>query len=78
MVQNIAHNGSKMLRLRKKRLQNFDMRCWTRLEKIKWRKKVSNEDVLGTVDEERSILTTVHHCKGLDISLEETVYARRN
>ena len=37
----------------------FEMWIWRWLEKISWRDKITNEDVLKKVDEERSLLNKI-------------------
>ena len=37
-------------------LENFEMRCWRRMEKISWTDHVRNEEVLLRVKEKRNIL----------------------
>ena len=39
-----------------KRLKNFEILCWRRMEKISWTDHVRNEEVLLTVNEQRDIL----------------------
>ena len=40
-------------------IENFEMWCWRRMEKISWTDRVRNEDVLHRVKEERNIVHTV-------------------
>jgi hypothetical protein len=40
-------------------LENFEMWCWRRLDKISWIGHVRNEDVLRRVNEERNIPNTM-------------------
>ena len=44
-----------------KHLENFEMWCWRRMEKISWTDHVRNEDVLLRVKEQRNILHEI--CK---------------
>ena len=39
-----------------KYLENFEMWCWRRMEKISWTDHVRNEEVLLRVNEQRNIL----------------------
>ena len=39
-----------------KRLENCEMWCWRRMEKISWTDHVRNEDVLLRVNEQRNFL----------------------
>jgi hypothetical protein len=39
-----------------KYLENFEMWCWRRMEKISWTHRVGNEEVLLRVKEQRNIL----------------------
>jgi hypothetical protein len=39
-----------------KHLENFEMWCWRRMEKISWTDHVRNEDMLLRVKEQRNIL----------------------
>jgi len=41
------------------KIEAFEMWIWRRLEKISWRDKITNEDVLKKVDEERSLLNKI-------------------
>ena len=45
----------------RKKIEAFEMWIWRRLEKISWRDKITNEDVLKRVDEERSLLNKIWH-----------------
>jgi len=47
----------------KERLEAFEMWIWRRMLKISWVDKVSNAEVLQKVQENKSILDTVQHCK---------------
>ena len=42
-----------------KYLENFEMWCWRRIEKISWTDRVRNEEVLLRVKEGRNVLRTV-------------------
>jgi hypothetical protein len=42
-----------------KYLENFEMWCWRKMEKISWTDRVRNEDVLHRVKEEVSSLHTI-------------------
>jgi hypothetical protein len=44
-------------------LESFEMWCWRRMEKISWRDRVRNEEVLYRVKEERNIIHTVKRRK---------------
>jgi len=51
-----------MLTQRDRRLKAFEMwtwKEWKRMEKISWLNKVTNEDVLRTVNEEKQILNSL-------------------
>ena len=41
-------------------LENFEMWCWRKTEKISWTDHVRNKDVLQRVKEERNILHTIN------------------
>ena len=43
----------------KERLHAFEMWVWHRMERVNWKDKKSNEEVLKLVGERRSLLTTV-------------------
>jgi len=53
-----------------RRLEAFEMLTWRRMEKISWLDKVTNEEVLSKVNEDRQILNSVwqrkHRCIGHD------------
>ncbi|KDR18919.1 hypothetical protein L798_06657, partial [Zootermopsis nevadensis] len=54
--------GRKTWTLRKKErkyLESFEMWCWRRIEKIRWTDRVTNEEVLRRVNEQRSILQAI-------------------
>jgi hypothetical protein len=44
-------------------LENFEMWCWRRVEKISWTDRVNNAAVLYKVEEERNILHTIRRRK---------------
>ena len=61
-VWSVALYGAETWTLRKKDrkyLESFEMWCWRRMEKIKWTDRVSNEEVLRRVGEQRTLITTV-------------------
>ena len=54
--------GSEAWTLRKserKYLENFEMWCWRRMEKIKWPEKVTNEQVLERIGEKRTFINNI-------------------
>ena len=58
-VWSMALYGAETWTLRatdQKRLENFEMWCWRRMEKISWTDHVRNEEVLLRVNEQRNIL----------------------
>lgn len=48
----------------RERLAAFEMWCWRRMEKISWTEKKSNEEVLGMVNEKRSLLKVIENRRG--------------
>jgi hypothetical protein len=61
-IWSIALYGAETWTLRKidqTYLENFEMWCWRRVEKISWTDRVTNEEVLHRVKEERNILHTI-------------------
>jgi hypothetical protein len=46
-------------KINQKYLENFEMWCWRRMEKISWTDRVRNEEVLHRVKEERNIVHTI-------------------
>ena len=63
-VWSIALYGSETWTLRKfkwKYLESFKMWCWKRMEKIKWSKKVTNEQALDRIGEKRTLLNNTLH-----------------
>ena len=58
-VWSIALYGSEIWTLRqleRKYFESFEMRCWRRMEKIKWSAKITNEQVLDRIGEKRTLL----------------------
>ena len=54
--------GSETWTLRKediKRLEAFEMWTWRKMEKVSWTERKTNEEVLKTIGEERSLIRTV-------------------
>ena len=49
-------------------LESFEMRCWWRMEKIKWSEEVTNEQLLERIGEKGSFLNNILHRKGNFIS----------
>ena len=51
-----------------RRLEAFEMWIWRRMERISWVDKISNEEVLAKVDEDRQIMKIIqqrqHHWIG--------------
>jgi len=43
----------------RRRLEAFEMWIWRRMEKIGWLDKVTNEEVLNRVNEDRQILNSI-------------------
>ena len=65
-VWSVALYGAETWTLRKKErnyLEAFEMWCWRRIEKIKWTDRVTNEEVLRRVGEERTIIKTIRQRK---------------
>ncbi|KDR13536.1 hypothetical protein L798_11449, partial [Zootermopsis nevadensis] len=61
-VWSVALYGAETWTLRKKEqkyLESFEMWCWRRIEKIRWTDRVTNEEVLRRVNEQRSILQAI-------------------
>ena len=42
-----------------KYLESFEMRCWRRMEKIKWPEKVTNEEILEHIRQKRTLLSII-------------------
>ena len=53
-----AQNG-KLRKVNQKHFKRSEVWCWRRMDKISWTDRVSNEEVLHRVKEERNILHTV-------------------
>jgi hypothetical protein len=65
-IWSITLYGAEIWSLRKldqKYLENFEMWCWRRMEKISWTDRVNNEAVLQRAKEERNILHTIRRRK---------------
>ena len=45
------------------RLQEFEMWIWRRMEKINWRDKITNEQVLEIVKEKRTLIDVIRSRK---------------
>jgi len=45
------------------RLEAFEMWVWRRMEKVSWKDRKTNEEVLSAVSEERSLVNTILHRK---------------
>lgn len=61
-IWSVALYGAETWTLRKKEqkyLESFEMWCWRRIEMIKWTDRVTNEEVLRRVNEQRHILKTI-------------------
>ena len=43
----------------RKKIEAFEMSIWRRMEKISWSDKITNDDVLKRVNEERSLLKEI-------------------
>src|SRR5206468_5891612 len=62
MVWPVALYGCETWTLRKvefDKLEAFEMWLWRQMEGINWRRKISNEEVLKRVDENRCLMKTV-------------------
>jgi Reverse transcriptase (RNA-dependent DNA polymerase) len=62
LVWSVVLYGSETWTMRKedvKRLEAFEMWTWRRMEKISWMEHITNEEVLGSVEEERSLIHTI-------------------
>ena len=65
-IWSIALYGAETWTLRavdQKHLENFEVWCWRRMEKISWTDHVRNEDVLLRVKEQRNILREIRKWK---------------
>jgi len=65
-----VHYGAEtwtMTQADKERLEAFEMWIWRRMLKISWVDKVSNAEILQKVQENKSMLDTVQHCKFIRI-----------
>jgi len=45
------------------RLEAFEMWIWRRMEKISWKDKKTNEEILHMIQEDRKILNTIWYHK---------------
>jgi hypothetical protein len=65
-IWSIALYGAKTWLFRtidQKHLENFDMWCWRRMEKISWTDHLRNEELLLRVKEKRNILHEISNRK---------------
>ena len=46
-----------------RRLEAFEMWIWRQMEKVSWKDKKTNEEVLTTVGEERSLIRVIRNRK---------------
>ncbi|KAG1662043.1 Protein pellino [Nymphon striatum] len=63
LIWSVALYGSETWTIRvdeRRKLEAFKMWVWHNILKIKWSDKISNEDVLKLVDEERAMMGTIH------------------
>ncbi|KAG1672188.1 Nuclear receptor subfamily 2 group E member 1 [Nymphon striatum] len=63
LIWSVALYGSETWTIRvdeRSKLEAFEMWVWRNMLKIKWSDKISNEDVLKLVDEERAMMGTIH------------------
>jgi len=60
MIGNGPEHG--FLILDRKRLETVEMWIWRRMEKTSWMDKISNEEVLQTINETKTTLDTVRKC----------------
>jgi len=51
------------MQIDRRRLEAFEMWIWSRMEKISWRDKVTNKEVLRRVNKDRQILNCIWHRK---------------
>jgi hypothetical protein len=61
-IRNTALYGAASWILRKvdhKFLENFEIRCWRRTEKISWTDRVGNEEIIHWIKEERSYIKKI-------------------
>ena len=66
VVLSVALYGSETWTMRKNeidRLQAFEMWIWRRMEKISWRDRVTNDQVLEMVEENRMIIDVIRSRK---------------
>ena len=62
LVWPVAMYGCETWTMRKEernRLEAIEMWCWRRMEKVSWKDKKTNEEVLNSVGEERSFVGIV-------------------
>ncbi|KAG1714986.1 TBC1 domain family member 13 [Nymphon striatum] len=63
LIWSVALYGSETWTIRvdeRRKLEAFEMWVWRNILKIKWSDKISNENVLKLVDEERAMMGTIH------------------
>ena len=62
LVSSVAMYAAETWALRevdRKKIEAFEMWIWRRMAKISWRDKITNDDVLKRVKEERSLLNKI-------------------
>ena len=66
LVWSVALYGAETWMLMKedvRRLEAFEMWIWRQMEKVSWKDKKTNEEVLTTVGEERSLIRVIRNRK---------------
>jgi len=65
-VWSVALYGAGILTMtqnHRRNLQAFEMWIWRKMLKISWTQKISNQQVLDSIQEERTLLNSVHQRK---------------
>lgn len=47
-----------------KRLEAFKMWCWRRMERVNWKEKKTNKELLDIMNENSSVLTIIENRRG--------------
>ena len=59
VCSNVCSRNMDLREVDRKKIEVFEMWIWRRMDKISWSDKITNDDVLKRVNEERSLLKEI-------------------